>query len=311
MKQYGIMFFVLALWCALLPAIGVSPSEAAAYTEVSNSEEMSAAESENSVPYLGDTELTVYFKESNTVKRLELEEYVALALSAVMAPDSPAEALKAQAIAIRTLALYAANEATHPDYDLCDNHLHCQPVAEKAEDAHYRAVADTAGEILTYGGKAAYTLSHLSSCLSTEPYGEELPYLAKAAVRDESFFECYRTEYSFDKDSFAAAFNGLGCVFTGDYESWIGDISFTEGSRVELIELGGSTVKGDVFAARLGLDSRCFTVSATSRGFTLVCYGSGSGYGMSRCSALLMAAEGMDCYEILEHFYPLTEISGC
>lgn len=301
MKQYGIMLFVIALWCAFLPAAGLLPNEAAAL------EAESAAEvSTESIEQAG--EVTVFLKGSNAVKRLPLEEYVALALGAVMAPDSPPEAMKAQAVAIRSLALYAAAEGVHEDYDLCDSHLHCQPVADTAEAAHYRAAEETAGMVLLYDGSAAFTPSHLSSCLSTEPYGEGFPYLTKAEVRDESGFECYRTEYCYKEDAFAHALQGLGCDLDGDYGEWVGEAEFTEGSRVRYITVGGAALKGEVFAARLGLDSLCFTVRADSKGFTVICYGSGSGYGMSRCSAVLMAAEGMDAEDILAHFYPETEL---
>lgn len=302
MKPYAIMLLVLTLWCAMLPNLDFSSQKETAYAA-----ETSMETTEENQFKTEDTDVILYIEETNTVCRLSLESYTALALSGVMAEDSPKEALKAQAVALRSLALNRKNAPVHEGYDLCTNHLCCNPVAETASAGCVQAVEATKGQVLCHDGVPILGLSHLSSCMNTENYGNAYPYLTAVPVEDESGFACYKTYYSFTKEAFAAAFSeaNLG----DDHKQWIGELLFTNGDRVESVTVGGEKIDGALFGARLGLDSLCLTVTATESGFTVICYGSGSGYGMSRCSAMLMAAGGKGYAEILDYFYPKTVLT--
>lgn len=303
MKNYALMYFFVFMWCAFTPVLFATQTESLPDGEESAcSAEVSESQEEKQPIYL-----TVYLKDSNTAARLELEEYVARALTAVMDDTAPSEALKAQAVAIRSVALFSLNNPRHTGYDLCGDHLHCCPVAETAADSCVQAAADTKGLALFYNGSPALALSHLSSSVSTEAasqvLGEDYPYLSVVPAEDESGFSCYKTQYTFDKNAFAAAFSDYAVSFGDDHKLWVGKQSFSGGSRVTTVKVGGVNFKGSTFAGLLGLDSLCFTVSPTEDGFFVTCYGSGSGLGMSRCSAVLMALRGETCEKILSYFY--------
>ena len=79
------------------------------------------------------------------------------------------EALKAQAVAARTYALYHQSLQRHSGYHICDNQ-HCQVYGGKdAESPNTdQAVAETRGELLTYGGKAIEPVYHATNGGFTE-----------------------------------------------------------------------------------------------------------------------------------------------
>lgn len=110
-------------------------------------------------------------------------------------PDWPVEALRAQAVASRTYALHVARENRGSDtwnvpFDLYDDTQSQVYIgntrAQAPENGPWlRAVADTAGQVLTYSNEPALTLFTTSGGGYTEHSGyafsEQLPYLVAAA----------------------------------------------------------------------------------------------------------------------------------
>ncbi len=308
MKHYITLYIVLALWCAIMPNLKLLTANGDS-AEQTESEEKQDEEAATHCFSADITELSVYIAKTNTACFLSLEDYVAKALTAVMAEDAPAEALKAQAVAIRSFALYNLQTPIHKDYDLCGDPYCCYPIADTASQACVAAAEATENHILCYEGAPVMALSHLSSCISTEGYGNEHPYLGCVRVEDESGFACYKTVYTFQKVQMEKILSACGVGLSSPHTQWFGKTVFTAGNRVATVEVGDTVLNGKAVAAALGLDSLCFTVNPTDTGFTVICYGSGSGYGMSRCSAMLMAANGADYGDILMRFYPNTVLA--
>jgi stage II sporulation protein D len=125
--------------------------------------------------------------------------------------------LKAQAVAIRSYALYIieSKSGKHADADLCAdgkccrNYITydelCTKTSKKNADERFKAMSaavyETSGEILTYEGKTAMTLYHISSPAKTESYENvfktEVPYLVSVDNVDESGFVHYKKEVVF------------------------------------------------------------------------------------------------------------------
>ncbi|MDR3592934.1 MAG: SpoIID/LytB domain-containing protein [Negativicutes bacterium] len=95
----------------------------------------------------GKTGLTV-------VDTLPLEEYLYGVLPKEIAPDWPAEAMKAQAVAARTYALYSMNKFASDGYDV-NTTTDCQAYGGSGiEDPRStRAVIDTTGLVVKYQGR--------------------------------------------------------------------------------------------------------------------------------------------------------------
>jgi len=91
-------------------------------------------------------------QEDGSILSFELESYVARVVSAEMPSTWQPEALKAQAVASRSYALYAIEHPRHWEAPLCST-THCQVIASKASEEAKAACFATKGLIATYGGE--------------------------------------------------------------------------------------------------------------------------------------------------------------
>ena len=260
---------------------------------------------------------TVYDKVENRAFFLREEEYLVMALAHAFPNGAPSEAMKAQAIALRSVFLYRTTETTAPSHDgnsLCTDENHCAALAVPTDLKPYiKAVNDTAGKYLSYNGKPALALSHCSSCSFTSEQGvsggNPTPYLSSVPVLDESDFDDYKTVVRLTSEEFKKRFSQYDVNFDGNHGTWINSIRFDSTNRLKTVEVGGLTFSAGTFCSLLNLESACPVIITTADGFTVTCYGKGSGLGMSRCSAVLMAENGKSYGEILRYFYPGTSIS--
>jgi SpoIID/LytB domain protein len=107
------------------------------------------------------------------VNALPIESYVRGVVAAEMPSSWKSEALKAQAVAARTYGVRAMSTSRY--YDICDT-TSCQVYGGVARetDATDKAVSATAGKIVTYGDKPAFTQFSSSSggytVAGSEPY---------------------------------------------------------------------------------------------------------------------------------------------
>ena len=138
--------------------------------------------------YHGNIVLTLAKDGTITViNEVKLDDYIGGVISEEMSPGWPMEALKAQAVAARTFAVYSLGLHNEDGYDVCAT-THCQVYGGIASESPegLRAVSSTRGEIRTYQGKPIYAAFHASSggmtAGSEESGGIALPYLKP--VRD-------------------------------------------------------------------------------------------------------------------------------
>jgi stage II sporulation protein D len=123
------------------------------------------------------------------VSVVNLEDYTQGVVGAEMPPDSPLEALKAQALIARTHAMFIKDVSKRhrkEGYDLCDGQ-HCQVYAGlHAETERTRAaVAATRARVLTYKGELAHTI-YSSNCGGSSQSGDDIgwghvPYWSRAS----------------------------------------------------------------------------------------------------------------------------------
>ena len=119
---------------------------------------------------------------SNAVKTMDIEEYLVGVVSSEMSEEWPEEALKAQAVAARTFALRNIG-VKRSGYDVDDTTAY-QAYKERKPGQCPRvekAVRETAGLVLLYGGKAAscnYSASNGGRTVSAkERWGNDYAYL--------------------------------------------------------------------------------------------------------------------------------------
>lgn len=243
---------------------------------------------------------------------VEIESYLRGVVPAEMQAIWPLEALRAQAVAARTYTL--ANLDPTGAYDVCAT-SDCQ-VYRGMSVEHPRsdqAVADTAGQVLTYQGAYARTYYHADSggviASSAEVWGMAIPYLS--AFRDvvsggpHSAWEA-RLDPAVVALQLAASAYHVGSV------QRVRVLGHSESGRITGLEVIGSAgrVTLDATTARRqarawGLKSTLFTMTGdlSVRGA-----GWGHGVGMSQYGARALALDGYAYSQILGFYYPETQL---
>ncbi len=97
----------------------------------------------------------------NVINELELEDYLRGVVPKEMGPElyNQLEALKAQTVAARTYAVRNLDEFAEEGFDICST-PRCQVYGGMAVEHPFsdRAIAETAGQVVLFGGKPAETL---------------------------------------------------------------------------------------------------------------------------------------------------------
>jgi stage II sporulation protein D len=217
------------------------------------------------------------------VVAMDLETAVPSVVQAESLSDTPLEALKAQAVAARSY--FAAAKGRHRDFDFCDT-THCQYLREPPapESPASRAAAATHGLVLVYQGQPFAAL-YTRSCGGRTRTPSELgipsggyPYFAVMCDYCRSNPLRWRRRVS------PADANKL--------------LSQGEAARLEIDR-------------RLGWDavpSCSFITHPENQDVVLEGKGQGHGVGLCQLGARAMAEAGAGFREILDHFYPNTEV---
>ena len=270
---------------------------------------------------------SIHLLSGDELLELTLEDYLVGVVAAEMPATFPEEALKAQAVAARSYALWQIGSGKHPEADLCADPGCCQAWRSEAslreswgEDADEKlariraAVEATAGETLSYEGEPVLAVFHSSSPGRTEESGQiwnALPYLVSVSSPETaqdvpgfvSELRCAPLDF---RDVILSAYPQAD--FSGPEETWIGPFEQDAGGRVAYQELGGVAIPGKELRALFSLRSTAFSLTYEEGLFLFTVTGFGHGVGMSQYGAMVMARDGADYREILSHYYPGTEL---
>ena len=275
--------------------------------------------------------IAVYLPDEDRVEEMELESYVC----GVVAAETPAryhiEALKTQAVAARTRAVWQMQNggcSRHAGAQICADSAHCQGYAgarrcremwgeeyEAYRDRILSAVSATRDELLTYGGKPITVMYHAISGGVTEAaqtvFSQGLPYLVSVPSEGEEQAQGYMTDTRFTFSEAAKlidkAFPKLD-VSAEDVRRTLAIGTYTPTGRVSTVLLCDQEMKATELRRALGLRSTWFTLSADESGVTFHQRGYGHGVGMSQAGANSMAAGGATYQEILAHYYTGAEL---
>ena len=255
---------------------------------------------------------------TNTINELNLEDYIVGVVAAEMPASFNLEALKAQAVAARTYAMYK-KETRNLDYDLVigtsdQAYQNNKQLLDKwglSFFTYYLKVRDavlaTKGEILTYDGNVINAFYFAMSNGYTENselvFQEALPYLnsVPSAWEDESLNN-YEYTKTMTKEEFCTNL-GIACDTIE-----IKDIVRSDANRVLNITINNQVYEGTTVRSKLGLRSTDFEIELTENSVNITTRGYGHGVGMSQYGANGMASEGYTYDEILKYYYQNTQI---
>ena len=259
-----------------------------------------------------------------TVEEMSMGEYLWGVTAAEMPASFEEEALKAQAAAARTYTRRKMGHpvSAHPDADVCTDITCCQAwrsredakaawgdEAETYEAKIARAVAETDGMIITYGGEPIQAVFFSSAAGRTvdavEVWGNSVPYLTGVESPEGEEVPNYHTEVTLTPAECREKLLGAWPEMTlgEDPAAWFSGIVYDSAGGVERMSVGGVEVTGSALRTLFGLRSAHFTVAAGAEGVTFSVTGYGHGVGMSQYGANALAREGKTWQEIIKWYY--------
>lgn len=258
-------------------------------------------------------EIMVYDTEKGENFSVPLEEYVLKTLSKEMPASFEMEALKAQAVAVRTYTLKKNQNRNekHPGAAVCTDSNHCMAYHKEEIEGEYkekleRAVEETEGQVLMFENDYASTVFHAISSGKTENsrdvWGGEVPYLVSVDSTEDKNVKGYETKV---KVSYNELITKLGVK---DFEKVIGEEERTENGTVKTIIVCEKEFTGAKIRELFNLRSANFKLEEDEGEYVFTVYGYGHGVGMSQYGANNYAKAGYTYEDILSHYYPGTEL---
>ncbi len=266
--------------------------------------------------YRGEVKLVRSSAGITVINDLNLEDYVASVVGKEMYPIWPQEALKAQAVAARSYAIF---QQQHPKYQLFDvlSTTTSQVYAGLDGEANttQTAAQATAGQVLTYQGKVIESAFHSASGGHTENsedvWVRAVPYLRGVPDFDQAA-PVFQWNLALTSSQIRQRIPGIGDIIS------MTPVKTTPVGRVKVLKVQGSRgallMKGSDARRALGLKSTYFaakpefgTVAGTKGakpiGFQISGQGSGHGLGMSQWGAYGLAMQGKPYEAILTHYF--------
>ena len=288
-----------------------------------------AASGEGSVFYVKikvpDTE------EADGIAEIGWTDCLAGILAKEVPEDFGEEAMKAQAVVIRT-QIYRELESSGDKILTLERmtleEMKKQWGQEKALDyynKYIRAVEQTDDTVLMYGDGYAWTPFHKSSSGMTRSAAEvmgteEFPYVAVRECPDDKEADNEIQVFTFSYEEIQAACRDF-LVAADDGEQAEKGYTFADfeiqeydsAGYVSRLRIGDTVCTGDQFRDALDLPSSCFSFSElregkAGSGIKITTAGNGHGLGMSLWTAEKMDEDGSTYEEILSFFFEGTEL---
>ncbi len=252
------------------------------------------------------------------VNYVPLESYLYSVVGAEMPASWSTEALKSQAVAARSYALYHRQNDANSAFDLGDTTKWQVYAGLEKEAPSTRAAVDaTRGQVLTYRGQIINSVFHSCAGGHTENvedvWSSPLPYLRGVPSPDANLPECQWSPVTFTPSELSERLGYDGTISTINVQRH-------PHGRVISITIQGSdgpmTVEGEDVRDDLGLKSTLFTidagpsqvastgsVSAAPSRFQFSGSGNGHGIGLSQYGAYQLARQNWSYQQILLHYY--------
>jgi stage II sporulation protein D len=259
--------------------------------------------------YRGSVRVVATKKQLLAINHVDLEQYLYSVLGSEMSPTFPAEALKAQAVAARTYALYRSQSTSQKAFDV-DSTQASQVYRGLSGESNttQAAVNATLGQIVTYQGKPILAAFHSSSGGHTENvediWSSRVPYLRGVPDYDSG-------SPGFEWTQVFTAAQLSQSLKVKQIRTLLPDRLSQFGSVLSL-QVNGDTTKtftGSQVRTALKLRSLRFTISATPAGFLFTGRGYGHALGMSQWGAYHLAEQGQKYPSILAHYYQGVDLS--
>lgn len=260
--------------------------------------------------YRGKTLLVNTDKGLTAVNYVDLEQYLYSVLGAEMNGNWPPEALKAQAVAARTYAIYKRKNESNDIYDVVDTQASqvYEGIVSESPGTH-AAVNATTGQVLTYNNQIILSVFHACSGGHTanveDVWSESLPYLRGVQDFDQNVRACQWVK-TFSPKELNKRISGVGNLVSLTP-------TLTPYGSIKILKFVGDKgtreLKGEAVRNVLGLRSTRFIITEDPLGLRFDGRGLGHGLGMSQWGAYNLAKQGVKYQQILGHYYRDTRLA--
>lgn len=260
--------------------------------------------------------ITITINKNNEIKTLNLEEYIIGVVAGEMPASFEVEALKAQAIASRTYAMYKINN-TENNYDIktdVDDQVYITTSEMKEKwgsdfQKYYKKISDAVSATKNLVMKKDnqifksyyFAMSNGKTADSSTVFGETTISSVNSPWDNETLNK-YLVTTDFTIDEIKAKLNLKETIYN------IVIISRDKTNRVEKIRVNEKEYTGIEFRQLLSLRSTDFTITEYNNVYSITTKGYGHGVGMSQYGANGMAKENYTYNEILKYYYQDIEI---
>lgn len=268
--------------------------------------------------FLPNNEVQVRLKIDEEIVSMNLENYIIGVVAAEMPALYEKEALKAQAIAARTYALYKI-EKNNQEYDLTvsvnnqmfnDETTLKEKWAEKYTEYYLKikgAVDETKNLVLKSNGEIICAYYFSTSNGKTENavnvFGTTLDYAFSVDSKWDKKVKNYEVTTNYEKSTFCQLLN-VDCQNIN-----ISNLQINDTNHVDNLQVNNKLFSGIEFRKLLNLRSTDFDIQVEDKVY-ITTRGYGHGVGMSQNGANEMAKEGYSYEEILMHYYKNTTIEN-
>ena len=255
--------------------------------------------------YRGTTRLIRQKNGITVINNVDLEDYLYSVVGAEAVSSWPIEALKAQAVAARSYALYKSIKESNGVYDV-DTTVGTQ--VYKGLDTEYttthEAVNSTLGQVMTYNDEVILAAFHSSSGGYTENvedvWSSPLPYLRSVVDYDRQS-PVFEWQQLIPVKKIKSLVAGIGQI------KGLQPAKMTPHGRIITMKVtgdrGSKTVSGKELREALELRSTLFRISTEGENLRIKGRGYGHGLGLSQWGAYYLAQQGVDYNQILAHYY--------
>jgi stage II sporulation protein D len=274
--------------------------------------------------YRGEVDLIRDGSGIAVVNRLNIEDYLASVIGKEMYNTWPQEALKAQAVASRSYAVFKLQRPRSKLFDVLDTTTSQVYVGLEGEaNSTQEAVKATTGQVLMYQGKVIEAVFHSSSGGHTENsenvWQNVVPYLRGVEDFDQSS-PSYQWTLNLTAAQLRQRIPGVGDILS------MTPAKSSSTGRILMLKVQGTKgnrlIKGTEVRKALGLKSTLFTAkpefgliagkpsAAKPNSFLINGRGYGHGLGMSQWGAYSLATQNKTYKEILMHYFQGTTLQS-
>lgn len=269
--------------------------------------------------YVTNNIIRVKDQKTGNISEIPFEDYIKGVVAGEMPATFELEALKAQAVASRSYAMYQMTATKNKEYDVLNTtanqvYLTDQQLKENWKEDYPKkinkiknAIAETSGEYLTYQGKVVNAMFFSTSVGATENseevFSTALSYLRSVSSTWDEQSPAYTDTYKFSLKDF---YNKLNLPYNEKLNIMV--LTKTTTGRIRTLKINNQEFNGRDVAKKLGLRSNYFDIIQNEDNVTITTKGFGHGVGMSQYGANGMAKEGYKYDQILKHYYQNTEI---